>query len=260
MKNLWVNRQLLAQMVRREVVGKYRGSLIGTAWSFLHPLLMLAVYVFVFGEVFKMRWQATASTEDFALNLFAGLIVFNLFAECITRSPGLVLANVNYVKKVVFPLDILAPTLVLAAFFHAIISTVILLLFYMYVHGLLYWTVLWLPLIWLPFLILVLGISWLLAALGVYLRDISQGVGVVVTAMLFLSPIFFPLSALPAGVRQWVYYNPLTLVIQETRRVVLQGQSPEWLMWLPYLLCSVLICIFGYVVFGKARQGFADVI
>jgi len=260
MKNIWKHRHLLMQMVRREIVGRYKGSVIGLSWSFLHPLLMLAVYTFVFGVVFQARWQSSATQEDFALNLFAGLIVFGVFAECINRAPGLILANVNYVKKVVFPLDILVPCAVIAALFHALVSIGILLLFYMLVHGLPHWTILWLPIIWLPFVLLILGLGWFLAALGVYLRDIVQVVGVMVTAMMFLSPIFYPVSALPESVRDWMFLNPLVLIIEQTRNAVLLGIAPDWLALLFYTLSAVLICILGHLWFMKTRKGFADVL
>jgi len=248
------------QMVRREILGRYRGSMMGVAWSFLHPLLLLSVYAFVFGIVFKARWQASASQTDFALNLFAGLIVFNIFAECLNRAPGLVLENINYVKKVVFPLQILSPCILMASLFHALVSVFILLLFYLFVHGVPPWTVFWLPLIWLPFLALMLGLSWFLASLGVYLRDIGQVVGVSVTAMMFLSPIFYPVSALPEGVRDWVFLNPLTWVITETRNVLLLGVMPDLVPGAVYACVSMVVLVLGYLWFVKTDKGFADVI
>jgi homopolymeric O-antigen transport system permease protein len=260
MRSLWLNRHLLMQMVQREVVGRYKGSVMGLSWSFLHPLLMLAVYTFVFGVVFQARWQTSASHEDFALNLFAGLVVFGVFAECITRAPGLVLANINYVKKVVFPLEILAPSIVIAALFHAAISLIILLMFYMFVHGVPHLTVLWLPVIWLPFILLVLGLSWFLSALGVYLRDVAQVIGVMTTALMFLSPIFYPVSALPEGVRDWMFLNPLALIIEQTRSVILLGQAPDGLALAIYAAVSAVIYALGFVWFKKTRKGFADVL
>ena len=260
MNSIWINRHLLMQMVLREIVGRYKGSVIGLSWSFLHPLLMLAVYTFVFGVVFQARWQSSATHEDFALNLFAGLIVFYVFAEAINRAPGIILENTNYVKKVIFPLEILVPCTVISSLFHAVISLFILLIFFMFVHGAPYWTVVWLPLIWLPFVLLILGFSWFLSALGVYLRDISQVVGVMVTAMMFLSPIFYPVSALPELVRDWIFLNPLALIIEQTRNALLLGISPNWIAWSVYALVSLMVCIVGYLWFIKTRKGFADVL
>lgn len=260
MNKIWSNRHLLAQMVKREILGRYRGSVIGVVWSFLHPILMLCVYTFVFGVVFKARWGSSASTEDFALNLFAGLIAFNVFAECINRSSGLVLENVSYVKKVVFPLEILSPCILIASLFHALVSIIILMLFYMFVHGFPSFSVLWLPVIWLPFVLLVLGLSWFLSSLGVYLRDIGQVVGVSVTALMFLSPIFYPVSALPEGVRGWIFLNPLSWVISETRNVLLLGGTPNWVAGLSYTGVSLAVLVLGYSWFVKTDKGFADVI
>jgi lipopolysaccharide transport system permease protein len=247
-------------MVKREILGRYRGSVIGVAWSFLHPILMLCVYTFVFGVVFKARWQSSASTEDFSLNLFAGLIAFNVFAECITRSSGLVLENVSYVKKVVFPLEILSPCILISSLFHALVSILILMLFFMSVHGIPSLSALWLPVVWLPFVLLVLGFSWFLSSLGVYLRDIGQIIGVSVTALMFLSPIFYPVSALPAGIQSWVFLNPLTWVISETRNVLLLGGTPNWVAGLSYTCASLVILVLGYTWFIKTEKGFADVI
>ncbi len=260
MNKIWSNRHLLAQMVKREILGRYRGSVIGVAWSFLHPLLMLCVYTFVFGVIFKARWQSSATTEDFALNLFAGLIAFNVFAECINRSSGLVLENVSYVKKVVFPLEILSPCILIASLFHALVSMIILMLFYVFVHGLPSFSALWLPVVWLPFVLLVLGFSWFLSSLGVYLRDIGQVVGVSVTALMFLSPIFYPVSALPEGIRGWIFLNPLTWVISETRNVLLLGGTPNWIAGLSYTGVSLAVLVLGYSWFVKTDKGFADVI
>jgi len=260
MNIFYLHRNLLWQMVRRDILGRYRGSVLGVFWSFLHPLLLLAVYTFVFGIIFKARWQSSASTEDFALNLFTGLIVFNIFSECISRSSGLILENVNYVKKVVFPLPILSPCIVISSLFHALISLVVLVMFFILVHGLPPLTIFWLPIIWLPFVCLVLGLSWFLSALGVYLRDIGQVVGVAVTATMFLSPIFYPISALPEGVRQWVYLNPLTWVITETRNVILLGGSPDLKMGMAYAAVALIVYLLGYICFVKAEKGFADVI
>jgi lipopolysaccharide transport system permease protein len=190
--SLWRNRGLIWQLTKREVIGRYRGSFMGLVWSFVNPILMLVVYTFVFSVVFKARWGESGGTSktEFAIILFSGLITFNLFAECVNRAPGLILSNVNYVKKVVFPLEIMPWVTMGAALFHALISVAVLLGFFLAFHHFVHWTVLLLPLVWLPFLLLTLGISWFLAATGVFLRDIGQIVGIVTTAMLFRSPSF----------------------------------------------------------------------
>ena len=189
--SFWRNRQLIVTLIQREVLGRYQGSMMGVLWSFITPLLMLTVYTFVFSVVFKARWSVeSSSVAEFGMVLFAGLIMFNIFAECIGRAPVLILANVNYVKKVVFPLEILAWVSVGSALFHALISIFVWLVAYLILFGVPHLTVLLLPLVMLPLILLIMGLSWGLASIGVYLRDVTQFVGVLTTVAMFLSPIF----------------------------------------------------------------------
>ncbi len=187
----WRHRELLVSMVQREVIGRYRGSIMGLLWSFLNPLFMLLVYTFVFSMMFKLRWpQGSGSRSEFALLVFAGLLVFNVFAECVGRAPGLIIANANYVKKVMFPLEILPWVVLGAVLFHTLASLLIWLVFHLLFFGFPPLTSLLLPLVLLPLVLFTLGISWLLASLGVYLRDVGQIVGVLTTALMFVSAIF----------------------------------------------------------------------
>ena len=196
--SLWRNRELIKASVKREVLGRYRGSFLGLAWSFFNPLFMLAVYTFVFSVIFQARWGGgSGSKTEFALVLFAGLLVFNLFAECINRAPGLILSNTNYVKKVVFPLEILPFVGLLSALFHTLISLGVWLIAYTLFFGIPHLTVFYLPLVLLPFCLFIMGLSWALASLGVFLRDVSQFIGLLTTALMFISPIFYPATAFP---------------------------------------------------------------
>ena len=259
--SVWHNRQLIRALTKREVIGRYRGSTLGVLWSFFNPVFMLAVYTFVFSVVFKARWNAGSDSKtEFALVLFAGLIVFNLFAECINRSPSLILANVNYVKKVVFPLEILPWVSLGAALFHGLISLLVWLLFYTLFFGLPHPSSLLLPLVVLPLIFLTMGMSWALAALGVYLRDIAQVIGLFTTVLMFLSPIFYPLTALPKQYQSLLLLNPLTLVVEQARAVLIWGQSPDWNLLGIYLLISAGIAWLGFAWFQKTRKGFADVL
>jgi len=259
--SLWRNRELIKVSAKREVLGRYRGSIIGILWSFFNPLFMLSVYTFIFSEVFKARWNAgSESKTEFALVLFAGLIVFNLFAECINRAPNLILSNVNYVKKVVFPLEILPCVTLIAALFHWLISLAVWLLVYIVVFGAPQATALYLPLVVLPFFLFIMGISWALASLGVFLRDVSQFIGVLTTVLMFLSPIFYPATALPESYRYLLYLNPLTPVIEQVRDVLYWGRSPDFLMLGIYLVATAIIAWLGFAWFQKTRKGFADVI
>jgi len=260
--SFWRHRHLIWQMTRREVVGRYRGSWLGLLWSFFHPVLMLAVYTFVFSVVFQARWGDGdgVNRAEFAIVLFAGLIIFNLFAEIVNRSPNLILEHPNLVKKVVFPLEILPVVAAGSALFHAGVSLIVLLLFELAVRHSLPATALYLPLILLPFLTLTLGLSWLLASLGVYIRDVAQTVGIATTALMFVSPIFFPLSALPEEIRPFLQLNPLALIIEQARAVLVFGVGPAWTALAGYGAMSLLGGLFGLWSFHKLRRGFADVL
>lgn len=254
-------RDLLLRLTWREIAGRYRGAWLGLAWSVLTPLLLLAVYTFVFGVVFVPR-LGTASAKghfDFALSLFAGLIVFNFFAEVINRAPGLIVANPNYVKKVLFPLYLLPLAAVGAALFHAAVSSLLLCAALALLGRLSPWA--WaLPMVWLPYVLLVLGLAWVLAALGVYLRDLSQVVGMATTVLLFLSPVFYPVAALPPPLQPWVYWNPLTLPIETTRALILGGPLPDTGLLLLYSVCATAVAALGALWFEKTKKGFADVL
>jgi lipopolysaccharide transport system permease protein len=259
--SLWRNRGLARALIKREVVGRYRGSFMGILWSFFNPLFMLLVYTIVFSVVFKARWGGgSGSKTEFALVLFAGLIVFNLFAECVNRAPGLILGNVNYVKKVVFPLETLPWVSLGAALFHGTISFGVWLIAYLIFFGVPHATVLYFPLVLLPFGLFIMGVSWALASLGVYLRDVGQVIGLLTTVLLFLSPIFYPASSLPETYRHLMYMNPLTPVIEQTRDVLFWGKAPDFVMLGIYLLATSAIAWLGFAWFQKTRKGFADVL
>lgn len=260
-RSLRKNAGLIRVSARREVLGRYQGSLLGLFWSFFNPLFMLAIYTFVFSVVFNARWgSGNESRTEFALLLFVGLIVFNLFAECITRAPSLIISNVNYVKKVVYPLEILPFITLISALFHALISFSVWMLAYLLLFGVPSWTVLVLPLIIAPFLFFIMGLSWALAALGVYLRDIAQFVTVLTSMLMFLSPIFYPLSALPENFRQVVLLNPLAIVIEMVRGVLYFGEMPEFTMLGLYWVVALVVAWLGFALFQKTRKGFADVL
>lgn len=259
--SVWSNRRLILQMTKRDVIGRYRGSVLGILWSLFNPLLMLAVYTFVFSVVFKARWgTASDSKTEFAIVLFAGMIAFGLFVECINRAPGLVVSNVIYVKKVIFPLEILPWVILGGAVFHASISFAVLMIFYLLVNQMLHWTMLLTPLVLLPLLLMAMGLSWFLSALGVYLRDVGQTVVLFTSVLMFLSPIFYPVSSLPEGYRFLLMLNPLSYMIEEMRNVLIFGRLPDWTMLGLYTVGCAIIAWLGFAFFQKARNGFADVL
>ncbi|MCD2450807.1 ABC transporter permease [Methylicorpusculum oleiharenae] len=259
--SVWRNRSLIKALVKREVIGRYRGSVLGIFWSFFNPVFMLLVYTFVFSVVFKARWTGgSESKTEFALVLFAGLMVFNLFSECINRAPSLILANVNYVKKVVFPLEILPWVSMGSAIFHGLVSLFVWLIFYTILFGLPHPTALLFPIILIPLLLMTMGLSWGLASLGVYLRDIAQIIGLITTTLMFLSPIFYPITALPPQYQSILLLNPLTPAIEQGRSLLVWGKMPDWHLFIIYLFVSLSIAWLGFAWFQKTRKGFADVL
>jgi lipopolysaccharide transport system permease protein len=262
MASLWRNRELIIQMTRRDVLGRYRGSIIGLAWSFFNPVLMLIVYTFVFSVVFKARWGigVEESKADFAIVLFVGLIIHGLFAECVNKAPGLILDNVNYVKKVVFPLEVLPWVAMGSALFHTAISTAVLLAAQLVLNQHLVWTVIFFPLIVLPLVLATMGLTWFLSSLGVYVRDISQFTSIFTMIMMFISPVFFPLSALPEEYQGWMQLNPLAFIIEEGRNTLLFGGTPDWTGLAISMLAGMVTAWAGFWWFQKMRKGFADVL
>lgn len=263
LKSIWRNRNLIGQMTRREVVGRYKGSAVGLAWSFFNPVFMLTVYTFVFSEVFKSRWGGPGgedSKTQFAVVLFVGMIVLSLFSEVINRAPTLIISNVNYVKKVVFPIEILPVITMCAALFHAMISLIVLLTAFFVFNGYLNWTIIFIPLVMLPLVIITTGLAWIFASLGVFLRDVGQTVSIITTVLMFLSPVFYPVTAVPERFRPFLMANPLTFIIEQARDVLIWGKLPDWLGLAAYTVSASIVAWIGYVWFQKTRKGFADVL
>lgn len=259
--SFWRNRRLITVLVEREVLGRYRGSFLGILWSLFNPLLMLTVYTFVFSVIFQARWNSqSTSKSEFALLLFAGLMMFNIFAECINRAPSIILNNANYVKKVVFPLEILPWVSMGSSLFHMLVSLTVWLLAYVLFFGLPHPTILYFPLVVLPLLLMILGLTWLLASLGVYLRDVSQVIGVATTLLMFLSPVFYPATAWPERVRPLLFLNPLTPAIEQAREVLYWGRSPDFGLLLVEFIAGLVVAWLGFAWFQKTRRGFADVL
>lgn len=249
-------------MARREVTGRYKGSVLGLAWSFFNPLLMLGVYTFVFSVIFNSRWVTGAheSRVQFALVLFVGMIVHGLFADVLNRAPGLILAHVNYVKKVVFPLEILPLVTMAAALFHSLVSISVLLAAFLVFNGHIPWTAVFIPLVVLPLVVFTLGLAWVLASLGVFLRDVGQTILIVTTVLMFLAPVFYPVAAVPEGLRSLLLANPLTFIIEQAREVLIWGNSPDWTGLALYTLPATLVAQAGFAWFQRTRKGFADVL
>ncbi|WP_329957171.1 ABC transporter permease [Xanthomonas melonis] len=261
LKGLVAKRSLIIALAKRDVAGRYRGSFLGLMWSFFFPLMMLAVYTFVFSVVFGARWQGgTGSKTEFALVLFTGLLAFNFFAECLGRAPTMIVGNVNYVKKVVFPLEILAVVNLLSAGFHMLISMMVWLFFYFVLFGLPSWEIIWTPVALLPLVFITLGLTWFLGSMGVFMRDVSQVVGVLITVLMFMSPIFYSVAAMPEKYRPFILANPLTLVVEQVRTVMIWKGGIDWQLWSWFVPTTIVFAWLGYAWFQKTRKGFADVL
>ncbi|MFN7570360.1 MAG: ABC transporter permease [Betaproteobacteria bacterium] len=260
---VWRSRRIALQFAWREIQGRYRGSYLGLLWAVVVPVATVAIFSFVFGGIFNARWTTrgvAANHASFAVPMFAGLLVHLFVAECATRAPGLILGNVSFVKRVVFPLESLCSASVLAALFHVGVGFLVLLAWALAIGVAPTLQVLWMPLVWLPLVAFALGVSLLLSALGVFLRDISQVVGLVMTGLLFLAPIMYPIEAVPDGYRWLVYVNPLTPFVEMTRAVAVLGAPPKLYDYLLGMAFGVPTLIAGAWFFARARGGFADVI
>jgi lipopolysaccharide transport system permease protein len=265
-RSLWRQRLLTMQLIRREVLGRYKGSALGLLWSFLNPIFLLLVYTFFFAVVFKARWTGNPgaapveSKAQFAIVVFVGMIIHTFFSEVLIRAPMLVVSQPNFVKKIVFPLEILVPASVGAALFHAAISTLVLLLANAILIGQFQWTSLWFPVVLVPLVIAALGVGWIVAGLGVYLRDLSQTVGLLSMVLMFLSPVFYSVSSLPEPYQVWIMANPLTFIIEQGRNALIWGIQPHLKGLLLYTIIATGFAWMGYAWFQKIRKGFADVI
>ena len=259
--NIWSYRDLIAQLTKREIQERYRGSAFGVLWSFMNPLLMLGVYMFVFGVVFQIKWGVQHDSHvQFGIVLFSGLVAHAFLSECLMRAPHLILTNPQFVKKVVFPLHILPVVATGTAVFHMLIGVGILILanaiFSLQINA----TVIFLPVVIAPLVLMGLAVGWFLSSISVFIRDTRHVVGILSTVLLFLCPIFYPVSAVPEPVRPYIYLNPLTLIVEQIRAVTLFGQTPNWQYLLIYTIVAMVLLSFSFWFFIKSRRAFSDVI
>jgi lipopolysaccharide transport system permease protein len=258
----WRHQALIRILAWREISGRYRGSLLGSLWTLLTPLLMLGVYTLVFGVIAPTRWPGAEEQGIgmFALRLLAGMVVHGLLAETLVRAPTLVTGQPNYVTKVVFPLETLGWVNLLTALFHTAMALLVLVVLNSVLGTGPSWTLLALPVILLPYALLLLGLVWLVAALGVYLRDLAQLIGPLVMVTMFLGPVFYPREAMPAAAQPWLAINPITIPVEQARRVLFEAQWPQWEVLAQYSLVAVAVYLFGLWAFTKLKKGFADVL
>lgn len=256
----WQHRDLIFELFKREFTGRYRGSFGGVMWSLAQPLFLLAVYTIAFGVILRTRWGDTGSTANYALMLFSGLIIFNAFSECLNKAPVLITGNPNFVKKVVFPLEILSWVMVLTAICHALIGITVWLLGYMLLFGIPKPTAILFPVILLCFVPVLLGIGWLLSAIGVIVRDISQMTGMLSHTLLFLTPIFYSIDVVPSHLHNLFIINPLTFMVEQLRLVLFLGQIPSIKGLVFYFIISSLFAWLSLMLFRRLRPSFADMV
>jgi len=254
------NKGIVLQFIKRETISRYKGSFLGFMWSILTPLFMLVVYTFVFGEIFQAKWNMQSNRVEFAMIVFCGITTYNIFAEVIARSPSLIIQNTNYVKKVVFPLEVFPIIATGTALVNASINYALLIVFILFVTGGLSWTVLLLPFALLPVVLFTTGLSWGLSALGVYVRDISHVIGICVQALMLLSPIFYSIDIIPDRFLWFYYANPITYFVEDMRSILIWGEIPRVNVYLIELLFAAVFFVAGLIWFRKTKQGFADVV
>jgi len=260
-QNLWRHRELIGQFTRREVEGRYRGSFLGVFWSLARPLFLLVVYTLVFGVIFRSTWpQGRGGVGEFALIAFCGLAAFGLFGECVGRAPALVTSVPSFVKKVVFPLEILPVAAFGAALFHTLVSLALLLVAQLALVGSIPWTAVLLPVVMLPAVFVCLGAMWLLASIGVFVRDLEQAIGLGVQLLFFLTPIVYPIEIVPEQLRPLLLLNPIAPVVENTRRVLLWGQMPDVAALAAWIVATALFMLLGYAWFMRTRRAFSDVL
>jgi lipopolysaccharide transport system permease protein len=259
----WNYRELIYRLTVREITQRHLGTVLGALWSLITPLLMLAIYTCVFSVILKAGWADPShpieGTSAFAMVLFSGLIPFNMFAETATRSTTLILSVPSYVKKVVFPLEILPIVTVAGALVYSFINLGILVIAIIIFLGYTSSTVYLLPLAYIPLILLCLGLTWFLSSLGVYARDIRQGIEIVVQLLFFLSPIVYPLSSVPESIRLPIQLNPLTPILDGFRRTLLWQEPLDWSSWAVWTGLSFLVALSGYIWFMKTKDGFANI-
>lgn len=251
---------LIRSLVRRELAARYRGSVLGLVWAVLTPAVMIAIYTFIFAKFFGARFGARGTTWDYALYLFCGLLPWTAFQESVQGAASVIITHANLVKRVVFPLEALPVALTLTAIITQLFGTFVLLVATLVIRRELHPTLLWLPVLLLPQLCATLGAAWLVASLGVFLRDTGQAITLVLIAWMYLTPIIYPETIIPEHYRRYINANPFTPLVRSYRRILIEGAPPDWAGLAYFTLFALIIFIFGYWWFAKTRRNFADVI
>jgi len=260
--DLWRHRDLLWQFTMRSIEVRHKGSYLGLIWSVLNPLLMLGLYVLMFGYVLGGNFGVLPNETrgDFALGTFIGLAIFQLLAEVIGISPTTIVMQPNFVKKVVFPLEVLPVANVGASVFHFLISLALVVFGVALLGPGLTWSALWLPVIVLPLVLLSMGLAWLISSLGVFFRDIGQATQFLTQLLMFLSAVFYPPSKLPPAAWKYLRFNPVLLGVEQARSTLLWHQPLNQNHLAFLYLSGVAVFALGHAVFVRLKPAFADVL
>jgi homopolymeric O-antigen transport system permease protein len=259
-QGLYSRRKLIRLMVKRDLLGRYKGSFAGALWTVVNPLALLFIYWFVFSVVLRVRIGPEGKPIDFVFYILAGLLPWMAFSEALIRSNTCILENPNLVKKVVFPLEILPVNTTLSSAVNSMVGILLLILLVLGSRGRLPWTVVLLPVVLLPQLLMTVGLGWFLAGLGVFVRDTNHSIGLVLTVWMFLCPIVYPASMVPKGLLPWFRINPFLPVVDGYRSVLLNGTLPDGFLYLYLVGMSLLIFFLGYYWFSRTKKAFADVV
>ena len=252
--------ELIFSFAKRELLGRYKGSALGLAWAVLNPVVMIAIFTFIFAGIFGARFGTNHSHWEYALYLFCGLLPWSMFQDSVQQSANTIVVNSNLVKRVVFPLEALPAAQVFAALGNQLFATVALLIATIIIRQRLELTAIWFPLLLIPQILFALGVSWLVASLGVFLRDIAQGITLLLMAWMYLTPIIYPESIVPEHFRTFIDLNPFTHLIRNYRHIFLDGLSPDWRGLGYFTLIATIFFLFGYWWFARTRKSFADVV
>lgn len=255
------NRYLLGQLTKKDIELKYKDSVLGMLWSVIVPILMIVIYTFVFSVVFRPQWISdTGSKFEFSLIMYCGLVAFNMLSDVMARSSGLIAANANYVKKVIFPLELLSVVITLTALFNSFISLIVLVIAKFILTHTVSVTLPLVVVVYIPLVIFTVGVSLMLSAMSVYLKDIASVISVVITVLMYVSPVFFSLESVPESYRIICEINPMTYMIENFRNVVLYGTMPNWLYLVISFVIAIVMAWLGGTIFRRAKEGFADVL
>jgi lipopolysaccharide transport system permease protein len=268
LRGLLAQRELIWQLAKRDIEGRYRAARLGLLWAVLTPLCLLGIYTFVFAVVFRFRWtdNPNETRGQFALTMFCGMLLYGLFAEVANRAPQMVIANPNYVKKVIFPLEVFVVSGLLSALINMLIGYSVWLVGWLLIENRMPpWTLIWMPVVLLPVCLTTAGVSWFLASIGVFIRDVGHAVVLATQILFFATPIFYSIERVPQPYRRVLEINPLTHAVEDIRRIMMWDGSgpaphPQWSWWLGTMAASTILALLGYAFFMKSKRAFADII